>query len=104
MLFSGSISNNYGMFNDLKDGVVDIIMSLMTVIPVRSEIVDYLPILSFDHAALFIPNTLEAEVIDWTVFFYPFSYELWAFIVFKSILFVLVVHLIGWLHGIKMVT
>ena len=104
LLSNGSISLGDGMFNDLKDGVVDIIMSLMTVIPVRSEIVDYLPILSFDHAALFIPNTLEAEVIDWTVFFYPFSYELWAFIVFKSILFVLVVHLIGWLHGIKMVT
>ena len=104
LLSNGSISLSDGMFNDLKDGDVDIMGILLTIIPVRSEIVDYLPPLVGDYVAIFIPNELEEEVIDWIVFFDPFSYQLWTFIAIKCIIFVLLVYLIEWLHDVKMVT
>ena len=104
LLSNGSISLSDGMFKDLKDGDVDIMMILLTILPVRSEIVDYLPPLVGDYVAIFIPNELEEEVIDWIVFFDPFSYQLWTFITIKCIIFVLLVYLIEWLHDVKMVT
>ena len=104
LLSNGSISLDDGMFKDLKDGEIDIMVVLLTILHVRCEIVEYLPPLVGDRVAIFIPNDIEEEVIDWNVFFDPFSHELWIFIAFKSVIFVLVVHLIGWLHGIKMVT
>ena len=103
LLSNGSISLSDGMFNDLKDGDVDIMGILLTIIPVRSEIVDYLPPLVSDYAVIFIPTELEEEVIDWAVFFDPYSYELWTFIAIKCVIFVLLVYLIERLHDLKMV-
>ena len=104
LLSNGSISLGDGMFKDLQSGMIDIMVIPLTILPVRFQIVDYLYPLYHDKVAIYIPNDLEEHVIDWTVYFNPFSYQLWILIAVKCAIFVLLVYLIEWLHGLKMVT
>ena len=93
-----------GMFQNLIEGSADIILSRMSILPLRRQFVDFVTPLDFDHIAIYIAVKEVDEAIDWVAFFDPFSDYVWMTIFFECLLFPISVYVIEWSHGYKLVS
>ena len=104
MLQNQTIHIGDGMFQNLIEGSADIILSRMSILPIREQFVDFLTPLDFDHIAIYITVKGIDEAIDWTAYFDPFSVYAWMTIFFECLLFPISVYVIEKFHGYKLVS
>ena len=102
-----------GLFQCLKDGHVEMISSQTSMSPEAAEFGDLLPPIKPIYDAIIIPNldfakadqdSFHLEILDWHVYFSPFSTELWIAIILKCIVFSLFVFVIEWSHNYNLVS
>ena len=106
---NGTILIGEGIFQNLINGLPELgspefIWTSLTILPIRSQFVDFLIPLGNTHVAIFVPNHEVGNAIDWTVFIGPFSNFLWILIVLKCILFTILLCIIEWCHDYKIVS
>ena len=98
-----------GMFQNLINGTPELgspefIWTPLSILPIRTQFVDFMTPIYSEHVAIFIPNEEVGNAIDWTPFINPFSYSLWISIIIKCILFTLLLSIIEWFHKYKIVS
>ena len=109
MLDNGTIVIGEGMFQNLINGPpelgpLEFIWTPLSILPIRSQFVDFMTPLYYDHVAIFVPNQEVGNAIDWTPFISPFSNSIWISIIFKCILFTILLCIIEWCHDYKIVS
>ena len=72
--------------------------------PLRLLFLDFLTPLYVQYVSIFIPKEEVDEFIDWKVYFNPLTSQLWVAILIKCLMFTMIVYVIEWLHGYKLVT
>ena len=95
-----------GMFQYLKDGHVEMISSQVWMSPEAAEFGDLLPPIKPIYDAIIVKidhHNVNLEVLDWHVYFAPFSTELWIAIILKCIIFSIFVFVIEWSHNYNLV-
>ena len=113
ILSNGSIViGDGGMFQYLKNGHVEMISSQTSMSPEAAEFGDLLPPIKPIYDAIIVRNldfaeaeqhNFNLEILDWNVYFAPFSTELWIAIILKCIIFSIFVFVIEWSHNYKLV-
>ena len=76
-LANGTLVIPEGIVKDLAEGSADIIVTGLAVLQTRMLVIDYLPTITEEYAAIFVPLEDDVEGLDWTVYYVPFSKELW---------------------------
>ena len=109
MLNNGTILIGEGMFQNLiigspELGSPEFIWTRLSILPIRSQFVEFLTPLYSSHVAIFVPNQEVGNAIDWTVFTGPFSKLIWITIILKCILFTILLCIIEWCHDCKIVS
>ena len=109
LLDNGTIIIREGMFQNLINGSPELgspefIWTPLSILPIRTQFVDFMTPIYSEHVAIFIPNEEVGNAIDWTPFINPFSYSLWISIIIKCILFTLLLSIIEWFHKYKIVS
>ena len=95
-----------GLFQCLKDGHVEMISSQTSMSPEAAEFGDLLPPIKPIYDAIIVKidhHNVNLEVLDWHVYFAPFSTELWIAIILKCIIFSIFVFVIEWSHNYNLV-
>ena len=109
MLDNGTIVIGEGMFQNLINGPpelgpLEFIWTPLSILPIRSQFVDFMTPLYYDHVAIFVPNQEVGNAIDWTPFISPFSNSIWISIALKCIVFTTLLCIIEWCHDYKIVS
>ena len=95
-----------GLFQYLKDGHVEMISSQTSMSPEAAEFGDLLPPIKPIYDAIIVKGDWDnshLELLDWHVYFAPFSIGLWIAIILKCIVFSLFVFVIEWSHNYNLV-
>ena len=101
---NGSTEIGEGIFQNLVEGSIEFIWDYLYMLPIRQQLVDYLPVVRSYHDAIFVKVEDSLEEIDWNVFFHPFTLEVWMAIVIKSIVFTILAIIIECIHDCKIVS
>ena len=94
---NGTLVIPKGKVKDLAEGSVDLIVSGLAKLQTRLLVIDYLPILTEEYAAIFIPLDDGVEVLDWTVYHGPFSKGLWFTIFITASVMTIFLYIMEWL-------
>jgi hypothetical protein len=70
-----------GMLDDIMSGNADMIATSLYIGIQRSLVVDYLPQISSDYAALIILNAENFDELEFDTYFHPLSNQIWVVIV-----------------------
>jgi hypothetical protein len=70
-----------GMLADVMSGNADMIATSLDIGIQRSLVVDYLPQISSDYAALIIINDKNFDELEFDTYFHPFSNQFWLIII-----------------------
>lgn len=103
VLSNGSIVLGDGVFQDIVQGLVDIVCMNLVMLPERANYGKFLPAISTLRYAIYIPNVDSVEYLDWNVFLGPFSTEMWMALLLKCISFSIFAYIIEWLHDYNLV-
>ena len=112
LLQNGSIViSKVGLFEYLKEGHVEMISSQTSMSPEAANFGELLPPIKPIYDAIIVKNLdfaeadhyVNLEILDWNVYFAPFSIELWIAIILKCIIFSIFVFVIEWSHNYKLV-
>ena len=101
---NGTTTIGEGVFQNLVEGSIDFVTGAFTMLPIRLQFVDFLPIIWSAHDAIFVPIEDVSEEIDWNVYFESFTIEVWVAIIIKCIIFTILVSIIEWFHDCKLVS
>jgi hypothetical protein len=96
-----------GMVSDIMSGNADMIATNLNIGIQRSLIVDYLPQISSDYAALIILNDENFDELEYDTYLHPFSNQIWLVIVILAFcvsIFLYLFKLINTGKKIKMVS
>ena len=96
-LLNGTLVIPEGMVKDLVEGSVDLIATSLAKLETRLLVIDYLPILTEEYAAIFIPLGDGVEGLDWTVYHGPFSIALWFTIFTTALVMTIFLYIMEWL-------
>ena len=108
-IYNDTIVIGDGMFQNLINGTPELgspefIWTPLSILPIRTQFVDFMTPIYSEHVAIFIPNEEVGNAIDWTPFINPFSHSLWISIIIKCILFTILLSIIEWFHNYKIVS
>ena len=103
VLSNGSILLGEGVFQDMFQGLVDIICMNLVMLPERAKYGNFLPAISTLHDAIYIPTVDSVENLDWNVFLAPFSTEMWIVLILKCIVYSIFAYIIEWFHDYDLV-
>ena len=108
-IYNEAIVIGDGMFQNLINGTPELgspefIWTPLSILPIRTQFVDFMTPIYSEHVAIFIPNEEVGNAIDWTPFINPFSHSLWISIIIKCILFTILLSIIEWFHNYKIVS
>ena len=105
VLSNGStVIDKEGIFQDLMEGSIEFVWDPFIMLPIRLLFVDFLSPMRSSHDAIFIPIEDSSEETDWNVFLGPFGTEVWIAIVIKCVILSILVSIIEWFHGYKLVS
>ena len=85
-----------GMVRDILDGSVGFGWTGFSLTVNRSQFLDFLPVINAFSASIFIPNEDNFQDIDWTVYVYSFSMQLWGIILSIAFIFALFTYISEW--------
>ena len=81
----------------------EFILESLTMTPQRLSFLDFLTPINKQYVAIFIPKEEIDELIDWNVYLNPLTNQLWGVILMKCFIFTMIIYVIEWLHGYKLV-
>ena len=96
---NGKIALQEGIVKDLVEGPAEIIVNSLAILPTRSLVIDYLPGINEDYTSIFIPKSDDEEGLDLTVYYVPFSSELWFAIFAVAFIMGLFFYTMEWLKN-----
>ena len=98
-LSNGTLVIPEGTIKDLAEGIVDIIATDVAILPTRLLVIDYLPSITEEYVGIFIPLDDDVEGFDWTVYYVPFSSELWFTIFIAALVMAIFLYIMEWLEN-----
>ena len=104
LLNGTAVIDKEGVFQDLIEGSIEFVWDPFIMLPIRLQFVDFLSPIWNSHDAIFVPIKDSSEEIDWEVFLGPFGIEVWIAIVIKCVILSILVSIIEWVHGYKLVS
>ena len=96
-LSNGTLVIPEGKVKDLVEGSVDLIVTGLAKLQTRLLVIDYLPILTEEYSAIFIPFDNGVEGLDWAVYHGLFSKELWFTIFITALVMTIFLYIMEWL-------
>ena len=85
-----------GMVRNILDGSVGFAWAGFSLTINRSQYLDFLPVTDGFSAGIFIPNEDKFQDIDWTVYVYSFSIQLWGILLGMALIFALFAYISEW--------
>ena len=101
---NGSTIIGKGVFYNLVEGSIEFIWDYWYMLPIRTQFVDFLPIIRSDNDEIFVPIQDAYDEMDWNVFFQPLGTSIWMAILIKCIIFSIFSSIIEWFHDFKLVS
>ena len=99
ILPNGTIVIPKGIVKDLVEGPADMLVSALAILPMRLLVIDYLPSVAEDFASIMIPIEDDEEGLDLTVYYVPFSRELWFTIIIAAFIMTVYFYITEWLKN-----
>ena len=84
------------MVRNILDGSVGFAWAGFSLTINRSQYLDFLPVTDGFSAGIFIPNEDKFQDIDWTVYVYSFSMQLWGILLSMALIFSLFTYISEW--------
>ena len=98
-LSNGTVVIPPGMLQHLNDGSAEFIVTSLTILIQRLKVVDYLPIISSEYGAIFIPAKDDVEEFDFKAFLVPFSGEIWLAICLTASVIAILGYISEWIYS-----
>ena len=99
ILPNGTIVVPKGIVQDLVEGPAEMLVSALAILPMRLLVIDYLPSVAEDFASIMIPIEDDEEGLDLTVYYVPFSRELWFTIIIAAFIMTVYFYITEWLKN-----
>ena len=102
-LQNGTIILN-GIMKSITESHVDMICASLGQIQSRISYVDFLVPMNHAYASLFIANSRNFDIIDWSVYLSPFSIKIWLIIIASAITFMIIMVIMDIQHNRNIVS